>query len=202
MCYADGVQDDPRVIRTRAALRDALARLLRVRPFEDLTLNEIAEAAGVNRATIYKHHPDKFALLDAWVAVDLQDRIYAAMVRATSCADKVAALIASACECLHHVNTIGRPDDRLLRPIVEARIRSLVLHSVHFAIEQKVVRVVGKPDLAAAMASGVVCGAASMWTGGTDKALAAHVAKVMAALSPLIVPCEVMPRMTRSISFD
>lgn len=195
------MQEDPRVIRTRAALREALARLLRERPFEDLTLNEIAEAAGVNRATIYKHHPDKFALLDAWVAADLQDRIYAAIGCANSCADKVAALISSACECVHHVNTIARPDDRLLRPIAEARIRALVLDSVHFAIEQKVVRAVGKPDLAAAMASGVVSGAASMWTGGTDKALAAHVAKVMAALAPMIVPCEVMPRMTRSISF-
>ncbi|MFT3697827.1 MAG: helix-turn-helix domain-containing protein [Kofleriaceae bacterium] len=195
-------EGDPRVLRTRGALRDALAVLLRDRGFEDLTLNEIAEAAGLNRATIYKHYPDKFALLDAWVASDLEDRIYIAIVKAANCAEKVAAVISSTCECANHLRWIGRPEDRLLRPIVEARIRALVHTAIEFAIEQKIVRPVVKSDLAAAMAASAICGSAQLWRGGSDKQLATHVDKTMAALEPLIVPCATLPKLTKSLSFS
>ena len=59
---------DPRVRRTRQLLQQALAHLLTTREFEKLSVQEITDAAGVNRATFYAHYPDKFALLECMVA--------------------------------------------------------------------------------------------------------------------------------------
>ena len=200
---------DPRILRTRAALRDALAVLLRDRSFEELTLNDLAAASGLNRATIYKHHADKFALLDAWIADDFRQR----MVTVTSSGEwsgvvKLASVVAAACQCLHWIGTLGRPDDRLLRPIAEARIRQLLHKVVEFGLAEKLLTAVGKPELAAAMAGAAIYGAAEAWapaagTGTGTRALDAYVARVIAGLSGVIVPNAHPPaRSQRPLTFD
>ncbi|BCJ35343.1 hypothetical protein Athai_28460 [Actinocatenispora thailandica] len=55
--------DDPRARRTRAALRDAALTLAAEQPPATVTVAAIAAAAGVNRATVYQHYPDRDALL-------------------------------------------------------------------------------------------------------------------------------------------
>src|ERR1700756_1629323 len=59
---------DPRVRRTRVLLQRALEGLLKTKRFEELSIQDIADAATVNRATFYDHYPDKFALLECMVA--------------------------------------------------------------------------------------------------------------------------------------
>lgn len=59
-----GQSADPRAIRTRKALQDALLTLLVTRPFEEITPREIAATAGVARASFYLHHASKEAMLD------------------------------------------------------------------------------------------------------------------------------------------
>ena len=59
---------DPRIRRTRNLLQQALSQLLRTRDFDKLSVQEITDAAGLNRATFYAHYPDKFALLECMVA--------------------------------------------------------------------------------------------------------------------------------------
>lgn len=54
---------DPRVERTRALLQDALLRLARERPLDDISVADIADAATVNRTTFYQHYVDKETLL-------------------------------------------------------------------------------------------------------------------------------------------
>src|SRR5690349_9810050 len=56
---------DPRILRSRRMLMDALARLLMKKEFEDVSVQEIADEATLNRATFYLHYPDKNALLQA-----------------------------------------------------------------------------------------------------------------------------------------
>jgi AcrR family transcriptional regulator len=63
-------RQDPRVARTRALIRDALASLLAEKSFESTSVADIAERATVNRATFYAHFTDKFALLDAMIRED------------------------------------------------------------------------------------------------------------------------------------
>jgi AcrR family transcriptional regulator len=59
---------DPRVRRTRQLLQDAFRNLLRSRGLDEISVQEITEAATVNRATFYDHYTDKFALLEEMVA--------------------------------------------------------------------------------------------------------------------------------------
>ena len=44
---------DPRILRSRRMLMDALARLLMKKEFEDVSVQEIADEATLNRATFY-----------------------------------------------------------------------------------------------------------------------------------------------------
>lgn len=55
---------DPRALRTRQSLRDALMEVVVDKPFRDLTITDITKCAGINRATFYLHYEDKYALLD------------------------------------------------------------------------------------------------------------------------------------------
>lgn len=61
---------DSQVQRTRELILDALTRLLSEQPADQITTREIAERAGVSQPTVYRHFPDRQALLDG-----LADRI-------------------------------------------------------------------------------------------------------------------------------
>ena len=54
---------DPRVVRTRQLLRDALVSLIAEKGFDALTVQDIADRATLNRATFYLHYQDKHDLL-------------------------------------------------------------------------------------------------------------------------------------------
>ena len=64
MLHGDCEKLDPRIRRTRGLLQDALKRLLEEKEFDKITIQDISEAATLNRATFYAHYPDKFALLE------------------------------------------------------------------------------------------------------------------------------------------
>jgi len=51
-------------VRSGAALRDALLRLLENRALEQITVRDICGEAGVHYATFFRHHEGKDALLD------------------------------------------------------------------------------------------------------------------------------------------
>jgi len=55
---------DARAVRTREALRQALLELLETHPLEQITIRDIAAAAGIGYTTFFRHHPTKEALLD------------------------------------------------------------------------------------------------------------------------------------------
>jgi AcrR family transcriptional regulator len=58
---------DPRVRRTRELLTTAFGDLMTERGFAAVTVQDVAERAGINRATFYAHYDDKFALFDQMV---------------------------------------------------------------------------------------------------------------------------------------
>ncbi len=55
---------DPRIQRTENLLQDALVELTAERGFDAITVGDIAERAGVNRATFYRHYQDKYDLVE------------------------------------------------------------------------------------------------------------------------------------------
>lgn len=54
---------DPRILRTRQYLRDALISLIKEKGFDLVQVQEITERAKLNRATFYLHYRDKNDLL-------------------------------------------------------------------------------------------------------------------------------------------
>ena len=50
--------------QTQANLREVYLKLLAERPFAEVSVKDIVEAAGIERTTFYLHYPDKMALLD------------------------------------------------------------------------------------------------------------------------------------------
>lgn len=55
------MQTDPRIIRTRKSVVDALLALMSEREIEKITVKDITQKADVNRATFYHHFKDKQA---------------------------------------------------------------------------------------------------------------------------------------------
>lgn len=60
---------DARIVRSKEALRTTLLRMLEHNSLEQISIRDIAKAAGVGHATFYRHFPTKEALLD-YVAAD------------------------------------------------------------------------------------------------------------------------------------
>ncbi|MBQ9383396.1 MAG: TetR/AcrR family transcriptional regulator [Ruminiclostridium sp.] len=55
---------DRRTLKTKKAIRDALADLLTEKELHKVTVQEIADKADINRATFYKHYLDIYDLYD------------------------------------------------------------------------------------------------------------------------------------------
>jgi AcrR family transcriptional regulator len=55
---------DARAVRTREALRQALLRLLDLKPLDQITIRDICEVADVGYTTFFRHHPTKESLLN------------------------------------------------------------------------------------------------------------------------------------------
>ncbi|PGL71308.1 TetR/AcrR family transcriptional regulator C-terminal domain-containing protein [Bacillus sp. AFS055030] len=64
---------DPRVIRTRQLLQDALITLLSDKEFEAISVQDITKKANVNRATFYSHYEDKYQMVRQIVREKLVD---------------------------------------------------------------------------------------------------------------------------------
>jgi len=64
---------DARMVRTRAALDAAMLELLEEKPFDQITVREIAQTAKVGYATFFRHYPDKEALLNDLAAQQIRD---------------------------------------------------------------------------------------------------------------------------------
>jgi AcrR family transcriptional regulator len=59
---------DRRAQQTRDEILDALTRLLEAHGADEITTQELARAAGVSQRTVYRHFPDRAALVEALTA--------------------------------------------------------------------------------------------------------------------------------------
>jgi AcrR family transcriptional regulator len=84
---------DPRVAKTRAALGEAILALAAEKPFNDITITEIAERAGVGYASFFRHYRDKDGLLSA-VADTMVDDLLAVIMPAFLEEDTLAGSVA------------------------------------------------------------------------------------------------------------
>ncbi|ACV21781.1 TetR/AcrR family transcriptional regulator [Slackia heliotrinireducens] len=58
--------EDRRIVKTRAALREALIELTEERGWNGFSINDLCERANINRGTFYNHYRDKDELMMAF----------------------------------------------------------------------------------------------------------------------------------------
>jgi AcrR family transcriptional regulator len=93
----------------RAAVRDAaldaMATLVAERGLVALTMSQIAEQAGIGRATLYKYFPDAQAVLTAWHERQITahlDQLSAAADPATPAVERLRAVLHTYAHIQHH----------------------------------------------------------------------------------------------------
>ncbi len=145
---------DQRVRRTRDRLGDALVELLVQKPFDDITVQDVLDRAGVSRSTFYSHFSNKNDLFfsDA-------DEFFVGMATALSRFGDKSERVAPAQELFAHIADV--------RPFYNALVESGKIQDVwelgreHFArgIEQRLAEIPRAreihPDRRAAVAHGL-----------------------------------------------
>lgn len=91
---------DPRILRSRRMLMDALGRLLATKSLEEISIQEIADEATLNRATFYLHYPDKGSLLQAMAAARFRDLVERRGLSFDSCHGGIRAIALGVCDYL------------------------------------------------------------------------------------------------------
>ncbi len=98
--HSDTESTDPRILRSRRMLMEALAKLLRKKAFEAISIQEIADEATLNRNTFYLHYPDKTALLVAMAESRFRDLIERRGISFTDCNGALRAVALGVCDYL------------------------------------------------------------------------------------------------------
>jgi AcrR family transcriptional regulator len=91
---------DPRIVRSRRMLMGSLLKLLKNKEFEDISVQEIADDATLNRATFYLHYPDKNALLQAMTESRFRDLMERRAITFTDCHGALRAIALGVCDYL------------------------------------------------------------------------------------------------------
>jgi AcrR family transcriptional regulator len=124
---------DPRIVRSRRMFMDALVRLLKKQEFEDISVQEIADEATLNRATFYLHYPDKNALLQAMTEVRFRDLIERRAITFTDCNGALRAIALGVCDYLAESTScptqLARiPLEGSIIPVVEGMFKEGLAH--------------------------------------------------------------------------
>lgn len=180
---------DPRILRSRRMLMESLVRLLDQKEFDEISIQEIADEATLNRATFYLHYPDKNALLQAMTAARFRDLIGRRGLSFTNCDGALRAIALGVCDYL--AESMGCPSQLMkmplegsIIPVVEGMFRE---GAAHHAMAPD-----ADPGLLAATAAWAIFGAARRWYQSPDRIPAEEMAaKIEAMVKPIFFSASV-----------
>src|ERR1700756_916 len=176
---------DPRVLRSRQMLMEALLRLLTRKEFDDISIQEIADEATLNRATFYLHYPDKNALLQAMTAARFRDLIARRGLSFTNCDGALRAIALGVCDYL--AETTGCPSQLTKMPL-EGSIIPVVESMFLEGAEKHPARPGVDPALLGTTAAWAIFGAARRWYQTPDRIPAEEMAaKIEAMVKPIFL---------------
>ncbi len=154
---------DPRVKRTRLLLEQAFMDLIEEKGFQAVTVQDIAERAGVNRATFYAHFADKYELLDHRIRQGFIEEVDKRMLNACHLTrSNLRNLIVAVCEFTRTINAHCRPAQAQFESLVETQVKA-VLHELLLKWLEQVTLAVS-PETAATAASWAIYGLALQWS--------------------------------------
>lgn len=179
---------DPRVRRTHQLLQQALGKLLETRAFETLSVQDITEAATLNRATFYDHYPDKFALLECMAASRFHDLLAARGVKFDgTCTSALKAIVLGVCDYLSGLPALECERQRQLEPHLESAIITVVRGMILQGLAQHAPGVVASPAMIATTVSWAIYGGAKEWLRTPDRPASEQAAStVMMLVTPIL----------------
>jgi AcrR family transcriptional regulator len=156
---------DPRIRRTRKLLQGALSTLMQSKSFDEISVQDITEAATVNRATFYDHYNDKFALLEALVAGGFHELLDARHLRyEAGCPSALQAIVLATCDFLAQAHARGECDRQTsFEPLTDAAITKAIRRLLVEGLQKAKHPLSACPELVAAAASAAICGAVKHW---------------------------------------
>jgi AcrR family transcriptional regulator len=159
--------------------------LLHSKSFDEISVQDITDAATVNRATFYDHYTDKFALLEAMVAGGFHLLLNQRKVSYDgSCPGAAQAIILATCDFLTQCETDrpSRQDQGAFEPLVDAAIiraiRRVLMEGVHKCSRQPCV----SPELIAASVSWAIYGAVKEWSVTPNRSAAEEIVPLVLQL--------------------
>ena len=157
---------DPRMRRTRQLLQGALRTLMQNKSFDEIAVQDITEAATVNRATFYDHYTDKYALLEAMVASGFHMLLHERNVSYDgTCPSAVSALILATCDYLTHTHTSRTECQRqsAFQPLIEAALITVIRRVLMEGMPKSSSASGPPPEMIATAASWAIYGAVKEW---------------------------------------
>jgi AcrR family transcriptional regulator len=193
MPISDSQVRDPRIRRTRKLLQGALSTLMQTKSFDEISVQDITDAATVNRATFYDHYTDKFALLDAMVTAGFHEFLDERQVRYDGGRPAaVGGIVLAACDFLAQIHSRGACDRQTaFEPLMDAAIVAAIRRLLMEGIQREEHPLVLPPEMVAAAASWAICGGAKQWLSMPDRPPAAA---IVPQLLELLLPMLNAPR--------
>lgn len=180
---------DPRIVRSRQMLMEALLRLLNRKEFDDISVQEIADEATLNRATFYLHYADKNALLHAMTAARFRALIARRGLSFTNCDGALRAIALGVCDYL--AETTGCPS-QLTRMPLEGSIIPVVEGIFLEGVAHRSAQPGVDPAMLGSTAAWAIFGAARRWLQTPDRIPAEQMAaKIEAMVKPIFITATV-----------
>jgi len=187
---------DPRILRTRKLLQQALVNLMKEKEYDCISVQDIAEAATINRATFYDHYPDKFALLECTVASRFNELLAERGITFT-CTSALKAIALGVCDfiaasqvlCSEQTGKTGQIEPHMESAII-AVVRRMLLEGLQKHPSSQPI----SPQMIATTASWAIYGAAKEWAQTPNRPPShAVVDTIVTLVSPVLASIESAP---------
>jgi AcrR family transcriptional regulator len=180
---------DPRIRRTRQLLQGALRELMEKRNFDEISVQDITDAATVNRATFYDHYTDKFALLDAMVGGGFHKLLHERNVSFDgTCPSAAASIILAACDYLtqSHGDRAACARQHAFEPLTESAMTAAIRRVLINGMNKDGVAT-ASAEMVATTASWAIYGAVKQWFYTPDHAPAEEiVGRILQLVMPIL----------------
>jgi AcrR family transcriptional regulator len=191
MTESDPKNLDPRIKRTRLLLQEALLRLLQKKNFDEISVQDVAEEATLNRGTLYAHYDDKYALLECMTATRFLALLEERGVSFDgTCGSALRKILLGICDYLAVAmgdpTRRGRPMDPHMESAIIAVVQRMSLDGLK---QQEPWHGPVSREMVATIVSWALYGAAKEWVLRTDRRPAEEIVDdVVGLLTPLVHP--------------
>ena len=156
-------KEDPRITRTRGLLEQAFMEVVAEKGFQSVSVQDITDKAGVNRATFYAHFADKYALLDHSIRMQFKQELEKRTLNVcTFSMENLRALIVTVCEFILTASSHCNPPSPQFESLMETQVKAQIQELVQNWIEKLDIHI--EANIAATATSWAIYGLALEWS--------------------------------------